>query len=217
MKRELIILGGGGFAREVAWLAEECALEGLTIAGFVEADGSAQIGRLLNGYPVMDLGQAKARHPGALAVAAVGSPQLREKLVAEAAAAGFGFATLIHPNVARSRRINVGAGTLICAGSILTVDITVGQQVHVNLDCTIGHNAVLEDFATLAPGVHVSGFVHIGKRAYIGTGAVIVNGTEEKLLIIGDDAVVGAGAVVVKDVQPKTTVAGVPARPLKSG
>ena len=73
------------------------------------------------------------------------------------------------------------------------------------------------DFTTLAPGVHVSGCVHFGKRVYVGTGAVIINGTRDNPLILGDDAVVGAGACVTKSVPPATTVVGVPAKPLIRG
>ena len=49
----------------------------------------------------------------------------------------------------------------------------------------------------------------------MGTGAVIINGTEEAPLVIGDDAVIGAGAVVTKSVPPGVTVVGVPARPIR--
>jgi len=48
------------------------------------------------------------------------------------------------------------------------------------------------DVKTLAPGVNISGFVHIGKRVYIGTGAVISNGSKKNPLIIE----IGAGAPV---------------------
>jgi sugar O-acyltransferase (sialic acid O-acetyltransferase NeuD family) len=216
MSRELVIFGAGGLAREIAWLAEECAADHWTIAGFVEKDGADKIGSTISGYPVMDLAQAKVRHASALTVAAVGSPGLREKIVAEATAAGFGFATLIHPSLARSRSVVMGEGTAIFPGSSLTVDIRLGRHVQINPGCSVAHDALVGDFSTLSPGVRVSGFVHIGARVAIGTGAVIINGTAERPLAIGEGAVIGAGSVVLEDVAPGMTVAGVPARPLKS-
>jgi acetyltransferase-like isoleucine patch superfamily enzyme len=48
---------------------------------------------------------------------------------------------------------------------------------------------------------------HIGRRASIGTGAVVMCGVR-----VGEGALVGAGAVVTRDVPAGGTVAGVPAR-----
>ena len=59
------------------------------------------------------------------------------------------------------------------------------------------------------PGVVLGGRSRVGKRSFVGLGAVVVS---ERT--VGDDAVVGAGAVVVRDVPPGVTVAGVPAKPL---
>jgi sugar O-acyltransferase (sialic acid O-acetyltransferase NeuD family) len=210
MGTELLVYGAGGFAREVAWLAEEAGYE---VLAFVDDDPS-RWGRVLNGIPVISLEEAQAQHPGALFTVAVGNPLTRKRLVEKVQERGFGFATLVHPQVSMSRFVEVGRGSVITVGNILTVNVRLGQHVHVNLDCTIGHDAVLEDYATLAPGVHVSGWVFIKEGAYIGTGAVIVNGTEDKPLEIGAYAVVGAGAVVTKDVPPGVTVVGVPAKPL---
>jgi acetyltransferase-like isoleucine patch superfamily enzyme len=80
--------------------------------------------------------------------------------------------------------------------------------------CTIGHDVTVDAFSTLLPGVRVAGCVRIGRGAYIGSGATIINGTPDKPLVVGDDAVVGAGACVTRSVAPGVTVAGVPARPL---
>jgi len=133
----------------------------------------------------------------------------------KARTASFGFATLVHPRTEMSKWVEIGEGTVICAGNILTTNITLGKHVQINLDCTIGHDVVMGDYTTLAPGVHVSGFVQCGKRVYIGTGAVIINGTKEDPITIGDDAIIGAGACVTKSIPAGQTWAGVPAKPLK--
>lgn len=218
MKRKRIaIYGAGGFAREVAWLVESCRDEGVLYepACFIDDDES-RWGTMLNGIPVVGLQEAAARYADAQVVLAVGNPKVREALAAKAAAAGFGFATLVHPRVERSRWIQYGEGTIVCAGSILTVNITLGRHVHINLDCTVGHDVVMGDYTTLAPGVHVSGWVHFGKRVYVGTGAVFVNGTANEPLVIGDDVVIGAGACVTKSISYGTW-GGVPARNLHAG
>ena len=212
--QDIMVLGGAGFAREVAWLADDTHRAGTSGAPicYIEAGGSELIGTILNGLPVLSLEDAILRFPGSRGIAAVGSPNLRRRIVEEAQALGVTFARLVHPSVHQSKFNQIGDGTVVCAGSILTTNITLGQHVQVNIDCSLGHDVVMEDFATLAPGVHVSGWVHLKRGAYIGTGANIIDGRRGKPLVIGEGAVVGAGACVVADVPPGALVVGVPAK-----
>ena len=208
---QVAVYGGGGFGREVAWLAQEC---GQDVACFIEDDEAKQ-GTSLNGIPVLSMVEARRRFPMARAVSGVGNPKTREIVMAKAAEAGFGFSTLVHPRVERSRWLTIGEGAVICAGNILTANITLGRHVQINLGCTVGHDVVMEDFATLAPGVHVSGCVSLGRRVYVGTGAVFCHGRRSDRLVVGDDALIGAGAVVTMSVPAGVTVVGVPARPIE--
>ena len=214
-KRKIAIYGAGGFAREVAWLVQSCHVgEDLyEVVCFID-DETTSHGKLLNAIPVMGLETARARFPDGRVVGGVGNPTLRQKLMDKAAAAGFGFETIIHPRVERSEWIEIGEGTVICAGNILTTNIRLGRHVQINLDCTVGHDSVMGDYTTLAPGVHVSGWVHMGERVYVGTGAVLINGTAENPLRIEDDVIIGAGACVINSVAQGATVVGVPAKPL---
>jgi sugar O-acyltransferase (sialic acid O-acetyltransferase NeuD family) len=214
MTEEIIIVGASGFGREVAWLVEQMAESSETgprVVCFADDDASRS-GTQLNGYEIKLLDAARRDHPLAALVIGVGNPRARREIAARAAANGCSFVTLVHPRVERSRWIEIGEGTVICAGSMLTTNIRLGRHVQINLDCTIGHDAVLEDFVTLAPGVHVSGQVRLEAGAYVGTGAAIINGREGAPLIIGAGATVGAAACVIEDVPPGDTVVGVPAR-----
>jgi sugar O-acyltransferase (sialic acid O-acetyltransferase NeuD family) len=209
------IYGASGFGREVAWLVDDCAAAGagIQVACFID-DDETKYGILLNDIPIMGMEEAQRKLPDALVVAGVGVPAVRERLMDKAATSGFYFATLIHPRVEMSRWVEIGEGSVICAGCILTTNIILGRHVQINLDCTIGHDVIMDDYTTLAPGVHISGCVHIGKRTYVGTGAVIINGTQDTPLVIGDDVIIGAGSCVTKSITHGTW-GGVPARPLR--
>jgi len=209
----VLIYGASGFGREVAWLIEILRETGslYKTRAYID-DDPIKSGGILNECPVVNLASAAQIYPDALVAGGIGNPSTREMLTIKASEAGFDFATLIHPRTELSKRVLIGEGTIICAGNILTTNIHLGKHIHLNLDCTVGHDVVMGDYTTLAPGVHVSGWVHFGERAYVGTGASIVNGTEENPLTIGVGAVIGAGACVTKSIPDGETWAGVPAK-----
>ncbi len=216
--RQIAVYGAGGFARETAWLVQSCNVyEDLyRVVCFID-DDPATHGTLINGVPSMSLQATCQQFPEAAVVIGVGAPLTRQKIAEKVAAAGLYFATIVHPKTEMSEWIEIGEGTVICAGNILTTNIVLGQQVQINLDCTVGHDVVMGDYTTLAPGAHISGWVHFGKRVYVGTGAVVLQGMQDAPLTIGDDAVIGAGAVVTKPVPPGVTMVGIPAKPLQKG
>lgn len=106
--------------------------------------------------------------------------------------------------------MEIGEGTIICAGTIITVDIKIGNHVIINLDCTLGHDDVIEDYVTIYPSVNVSGNVTIGESTELGTGMQVIQGKK-----IAAETVIGAGAVVVKDIEEKGTWVGSPAKKIK--
>ena len=106
--------------------------------------------------------------------------------------------------------IKIGEGTIICGGTILTCNIEIGSFVTLNLCCTVGHDTIIKDFASFMPSVNISGEVLIEEKAYVGTGAKIIN-----QLQIGKGTIVGAGAVVSKTLPPNCTAVGIPAKPIK--
>ena len=109
----------------------------------------------------------------------------------------------------------IGEGAILCAYSMVTSNARIGRFFHSNIHSYVAHDCVIGDFVTFAPQVHCNGNVHIHNHAYIGTGAIIRQGTSTNPLVIGEGAVVGMGAIVTKDVPPNTTVVGNPARPLE--
>lgn len=120
------------------------------------------------------------------------------------------FPNLIDPSVIMSTDILTGEGNIICAGSVLTVGIEIGDFCIINLDCTIGHGAIIEDFVTVNPSVNISGNARLYKGVNMGTGSQILQGRS-----VGRNTVIGAGSVVLKDIPNDCTAVGVPAKIIK--
>lgn len=211
--KDLIIFGASGFGREVAWAAERQNKVTPTwnILGFMDDDESIQ-GTEINGYKVLGRSSDVGNYPEAYFVVAVGASRTREKIVnnMKAVHPEIKFGTVVDPSVAMSNLVTIGEGSIICAHTIITVNIEIGSHVIINLDCTIGHDAILQDFVTLYPSVNVSGITNIGHAVELGTGMQIIQGK-----CVGDYSIVGAGSVVVKDIPAKCTAVGSPAKPIK--
>jgi sugar O-acyltransferase (sialic acid O-acetyltransferase NeuD family) len=118
---------------------------------------------------------------------------------------------VIHPSAVCSTRAKIRAGTVVFAGSVINADASVGEYAIINTGAIVEHDCLIGDHSHIATGAKLAGNVCVGAAAMIGAGAVVKQGVS-----IGDGALVGAGAVVIRDVEPGSTVAGVPAKPLKS-
>ena len=211
--KDLIIFGASGFGREVAWAVERLNKVTPTwnLLGFMDDADDIQ-GTEINGYKVLGKTADVGIYPDAYFVVAVGASRTREKIVTNMKTVNpsIKFGTIIDPSVEMSDLVTIGEGTIICAHTIITVNIEIGAHVIINLDCTIGHDAVLQDFVTLYPSVNVSGITNIGHAVELGTGMQIIQGKT-----VGDYSIVGAGAVVVKDIPAKCTAVGSRAKPIK--
>jgi sugar O-acyltransferase (sialic acid O-acetyltransferase NeuD family) len=147
----------------------------------------------------------------------IGENTVRQKVATRYA--GRKFVNLIHPGASfgkgQREAIENRQGVIVCAGVRFTNNIKVGDFTVFNLNCTIGHDSVVEGFVNVAPGANISGNVHLGERCWIGTGAAINQGRGGVKLSIGPDTVIGSGSVVVKDCDPNAVYAGVPAKRIK--
>lgn len=211
--KDLIIIGAGGFGREVAWLVERinAKKQMWNLLGFAD-DAKERQGMILNSYPVLGGCECLSNYPNVNVVCAVGAAQIRRSIISriEAEFPDVKYATLIDPSVECSDAVSIGNGTIVCAQTVMTVNITIGKHVILNLDCTIGHDVVLNDFVTVYPSVNVSGNVVVDSCVELGTGTQIIQGKR-----IGQNSIVGAGSVVVKDIPENCTAVGCPARPVK--
>ncbi len=211
--KNLIIVGVGGFGREVAWLVERINAKNPTwnLLGFVD-DNESILGTNVNSYPVLGTCECLSNYPDTYIVCAIGASKTRRKIIDKinSTLKDVKYATLIDPSVESSNLVSVGEGSIICAHSILTVNIEIGSHVIINLDCTVGHDVVIHNFVTVYPSVNISGNTQIMELSELGTGTQIIQGKK-----IGSESIVGAGSVVVKDIPEKCTAVGCPATPIK--
>jgi sugar O-acyltransferase (sialic acid O-acetyltransferase NeuD family) len=205
MEKSVIIVGAGGFAREVLGIYIDLKRE-KDVIGFVE-EQSARAGELINGKPVRDTSylDLASEQERPLVILAIGSTK-RKRLAHKLRNNGYFFDTVIHPSTIHSRWVHILEGTVIAPGVILTCQIEIGRHVIINLGALIGHDVNLGDYTTVSPGAKIMGRATVGREVFVGTNATILENIE-----IGAGAIVAAGAVVTKDVPEMALVAGIPA------
>lgn len=211
--KKIVVIGAGGFGREVKMLIDQInnVKNQYEFIGYY--DDNVKIGTLINGFKVLgnvnDLSKVNTHLEVVISIA---DPKIKSKLYSILKSnENINFPTLIHPNVIIGNDdVEIGMGCIICASNIITVNISIGNFVILNLGCTVGHDTKIGDYCSFMPSVNISGEVIIENCVYVGTGAKIIN-----LLQIGNSTVVGAGAVVSKSLPEKCTAVGIPAKPIK--
>jgi sugar O-acyltransferase (sialic acid O-acetyltransferase NeuD family) len=167
---------------------------------------------MINGIPFLGKIDRLLERTDTISIAfGIGLPKVKQTILRRLNQKQFTYPNLIHPNVQIGQDdVTLGKGVIICAGTIITCNVKIGDFTTFNLSCTVGHDTVIKDFSSFMPAVNISGEVNIDESVYVGTGAKIIN-----QLSIGENTVVGAGAVVSKSLPANCTAVGVPAKPLK--
>lgn len=210
--KDVGVFGTGGHARELGDIA--CGLGYRVI--YVARDQSELDAWSFPGEAMLESDVEKYRDMGF--VIGIGENAARQK-VARRFAGTLNFVNLIHPNATFGRRqrdaIETRQGTVVCAGVSFTNNIQVGDFAVFNRNATIGHDVIVDDFVSVAPGACISGNVHLGLRCWIGAGAVVNQGTADAKLLIGADTIIGSGSVVIKACEPNAVYVGIPAKRIK--
>ncbi len=206
--KNIVIYGAGGFGRETSLLLHQINLQSQQWNVIGYCDDGKKVGEKVGQLSViggMDyLNDFKQELNVVIAIA---DPVTRENISKKLSNPKLKFPAIIHPSVSINEDCNVGDGSIICSGVIMTVDVQVKPFSIVNLKCTLGHDCVIGDFSALMPSVNISGNVSIGKGVYIGAGAILLQG-----ISVGDYSVIGAGAVVNKSFENNKRIMGVPAK-----
>lgn len=221
MPRRLVVIGCGGFGREVLGLVQALQRHGESWAfeGFVDDDpapenldlvdrlGARVVGTVADLAGLAERAATSTASDPLRAVIAIGSPTIRSRIVDRLAAVPLDWPTLVHPDTTIGPEVVMGPGTIVAPGARLSTNIRVGAHVHIDQNATVGHDSRIEDLARLNPQACISGSVTIERGALIGASATVLPG-----LTVGAGAVLGAAACATRDIPAGYTAKGVPAR-----
>ena len=212
MNKIYAVYGASGCGRSLMPIAREHMATGDTIY-FI--DDAVKTEQQVNGHTTINYETFKAmKAQEKYVLIAIANSNIRQKIAEKLTNDGINIWTVKAQSTVIMDNVIIGNGAALSPFVTIGANAIIGHCFHANLYSYVEHDCVIGDFVTFAPRVSCNGNVHIEDHAYIGTGAVLRQGTPDKPLIIGKGAIVGMGAVVTKDVPAGVTVIGNPARPL---
>jgi sugar O-acyltransferase (sialic acid O-acetyltransferase NeuD family) len=207
MKQKLLIVGAGSVGKFIAYNCEHF-LQSYEIIGFLDDDPQKQQAKIA-GYDVIGKMDTLAQYSGKniALVLGIAFPKVKLKIVEQCAQFDFEFPNLISKHAWISEHVTFGKGCIIYPGVSINYGTQIGDFVVMNMNCAIGHDSKIEDYAALAPGVNLGGHSHLRKGVDMGIGSSTIQNVE-----IGDFTVVGGQSMIVHSVQPDSKVIGVPGK-----
>lgn len=209
--KKVIIVGAGGFGREVYSWARQHPDYGVrwTLDGFLDDKPDAMKG---TAYEALLIGRIDEYQPvdGDLFLCGVGNPEIKKKACLQLLARGAEFISLIHPTAVLGSHVRLGKGVILCPRTTLTCDIEVGDFVVFNCASGAGHDVRVGDWSQISSHCDLMGGVVLGESVFVGSHAMVLPDVH-----VGSHAVIGAGSCVLRSVPERKTVFGVPAVPLK--
>ena len=210
--KHLIIIGVGGFARELFWNAHDSVGYGTgwDIKGFLDGDVELAAEKYEK-LPLPVLGDVDSYviQTNDCFICAIGSPKVKEKLVQRVLVRGGEFINVIHNTAIVHPTVQMGRGNILCPLVHILDHAKVGDFVTFNGRSGMGHDAQIGDYSSVMSAVDITGYVRAGKRTFWGSGSRALPHSR-----IDDDATVGVASVVFKHVRAGAKVFGNPALPI---
>lgn len=202
MKRQLCIIGAGGYGKVIADAAQKAGY----YKDIIFFDDNSRLIEC-DGFPIIGNCSEVIRFIGvADVIVAIGDARTRQEIQEWLRKVNASIATVIHPKAIIGRHVTIGRGTAVMAGVVINSGSTIGEGCIINTCSSVDHDCRLADYVHIAIGSHLAGNVDVGERTWIGAGATVSNN-----VFICAECMVGAGAVVIRDIKEPGTYVGVPA------
>ena len=159
---DAIIVGAGGFGKEIAFLLQQ--QNEYQWVGFVDDRKSEQSDVL--GKPVIgkiaDLLQVKTPMAVFLGIAA---PTVKENIYEQLRQnPHLLFPNLFAPSALIGLNVQLGIGNILMPYTTYTADISIGDFNMINIGSTIGHDSIIGSYNAIFPNVNISGAVTLGDK-----------------------------------------------------
>ena len=211
--KNIVIVGAGGFGREVASLLKRINKVTPTwnLVGFYDDDVQYKPKGSHNEYgevlgTVDDLNHTESEMA---AILAVGSPRALKAIRKKITNPLVSFPNIIAPEAAILDEDNyeMGEGNILSSFSSISCNVRMGSFNVLNNRVSFGHDVEVGDYNVFMTAVRISGSSHIGTGNLFGVSSIVIPGIK-----VGEGVTVSPGSVVMRKTKDNSTYVGNPAK-----
>lgn len=204
--KRIVIVGSGGFAKEVysyiKYDIENGFLRDVKVKGFVDKDEQSFA---LSGISEDYLGDEYSCQIEAsdYFVVALGfnRDNIRKRIIGVLEGRGAQFLRYVHSNSFVSVTATIEEGAIICPNCIVNSGAVIKKHSVLNIYSSVAHGCLLGAYSILSPYATLNGDVKTGCELFLGTQAAVLAG-----LTLGDRCRISAGVVLTKNIGDDITV-----------
>lgn len=204
---DIVIVGAGGFAREMHCLLPEFLADATwRFKGYLGRDqgvaSQVDISHQLLGDP-----EAYAPAPDDRFVLAIGNMDARRRTFEAITEKGGRFLTIVHPRAYVANTAQLAEGVVIYPFAAVSNNARLDVGVKLNYYASVGHDTQLGSYCLLAPYATVNGFGILEEEVYLSTHSTIAPQVR-----VGARSKLSANSAAMRDVPADSLVFGVPGR-----
>jgi sugar O-acyltransferase (sialic acid O-acetyltransferase NeuD family) len=203
----IVIVGAGGFGREVASFLWDCfSRDDYQLKGFLGKDETTPEGCVPGANLI---GDPDTYQPCAddRFILAIGPMEVRRRIAEVLMNKAARFLTMVHPSTTVVDSATIGTGVILYPNSFVSNTAVLDDYAHLSLFASVGHDGYVGKFSMLSPYSTLNGFASVANDVFVGSHATIGPGT-----VVGEHCVISANSSVLRDIPPNRFVFGVPAR-----
>jgi sugar O-acyltransferase (sialic acid O-acetyltransferase NeuD family) len=208
--RQLIIVGAGGFGRELYELLWDAFSPDMyQVKGFLAAD---VVDLRAMGIDHEVIGNPDTYQPESdeLFLLAIGHMDVRKRVVEQLESRGGRFTSFIHPLARIAKTAKIADGAVIYPNAVVSNQSELAEHVHLNFFASVGHDCRVGRYCLLAPYATLNGNVRLEDEVYVSTHGTVAPGCR-----LGRRSKLSANSACMRDTPENTLVFGVPGRQVR--
>jgi sugar O-acyltransferase (sialic acid O-acetyltransferase NeuD family) len=203
--KNVAIIGGGGFAKEIIEVVEILGYEVYGIFAQEEPDFQYSYKGYLN-----ELLESRSEFSGVILAIGAFNPdtiKARSSILSFLKLHNIEQVSIISPFARIGAGVEIGKGVYVAHNSVIAVDAKIGDSVSINTGSFIGHDAIVSPNSVIGPKVFIGGGCIIEKDVTIAASSNILQGVR-----IGANSTVGISSLVLKSLKPNSFTLPEPSR-----